>query len=60
MTPGAGGQTQTDAHREAQPTVWASATAGVAHVETCGVHFPRRMFDAYAFEQPAASMIRVA
>ena len=26
-----------------------------SHVETWGVHFPRLMSDAYAFEQPAAS-----
>jgi hypothetical protein len=26
-------------------------------VDTCGVHFPRLMSDAYAFEQPAASAI---
>jgi hypothetical protein len=31
--------------------------ASAAHVETCGVHFPRRMSDAYAFEQPVASTI---
>jgi hypothetical protein len=29
--------------------------AKAAHVERCGVHFPRLMSDAYAFEHPAAS-----
>jgi hypothetical protein len=31
--------------------------ASAAHVETCGVHFPRRTSDAYALEHPAASAI---
>ena len=31
--------------------------AKAAHAETCGVHFPRLMSDADAFEQPAASEI---
>ena len=31
--------------------------ASAGHVDTCGVHFPRLMSDAYAFEQPGASAI---
>jgi hypothetical protein len=32
-------------------------SVSAAHVETCGVHLPRLMCDAYAFEQPTASAI---
>ncbi|MGD0944826.1 MAG: hypothetical protein ABR972_11210 [Acidimicrobiales bacterium] len=33
------------------------SSASAFHAETCGVRFPRRMSDADAFEQPAASAI---
>ena len=34
-----------------------TSSPSAPHVETCGVHFPRVMSDAYAFEHPAAAMI---
>jgi hypothetical protein len=39
------------------PTSTRASCPNAGHVDTCGVHFPRRMSLAYAFEHPAASAI---
>ena len=38
-------------------TLMPTNSASAAHIETCGVHFPRLMSDADALQQPAASAI---
>ena len=47
-----------DKHQRSTGTILdPTSSASALHVETCGVHFPRRMSDAYALEHPAASAI---